>query len=120
MYTCMQEEEEEKLRRQYRSQGKTVYAKKETMLGDRNIIAPGTVFMHKIGTALEHYIHLRLYSDPGWKDVKVILSDSNVPGEGEHKIMTYIRQQRSFTSYDPNTKHCVYSSVSKYLLGFNF
>ncbi|XP_057964930.1 5'-3' exoribonuclease 3-like isoform X2 [Malania oleifera] len=100
--------EELRLRREFRAEGKTVLPMLECGLSDCNHITPGTKFMHELLKALQGYIHVRLNKDPGWKNIKVILSDANVPGVGDHKIMSFICQQRNRDGYDPNTNHCIY------------
>lgn len=44
------------------------------------------------------------------KDVKILFSDANIPGEGEHKILEFIRLQRSQDDYNPDVKHCLYGA----------
>jgi len=60
---------------------------------DSNVITPGTDFMHHLSGFIRQYIQNKILREDAWKPLKVIFSDASVPGEGEHKIINFIRYQ---------------------------
>ena len=86
----------------------------KTIPFDSNVITPGTQFMSNLSAAFQKWIKQKFESDADrqvWhKDLKVILSDASVPGEGEHKIMNYLRSERNSPNYNPNLRHCMYGA----------
>lgn len=72
--------------------------KEDNIYWDTNAITPGTVFMDKLAT----YIKKNLKQISYYNNLKVIFSDSNSPGEGEHKIFNYIKNNKNLdtNSYD--------------------
>lgn len=52
-------------------------------------------FMVRLQEQLEYFVSNKISNDPLWQKVKVILSGHETPGEGEHKIMDYIRFEKA-------------------------
>lgn len=75
---------------------------------DSNCITPGTEFMAKLTQQLKYFINKKVSEDSDWQGVEVVLSGHEVPGEGEHKIMEYIRLAKAQPDYDHNVRHCLY------------
>ena len=102
---------EENLSKQWKNKGLKQFNKEDKRFHfDSNTITPGTEFMELLSDALNLYISHRLQFDPKWKDRTVIFSNASVPGEGEHKVLEFIRTQRSLDTYDPNVSHCIYGA----------
>uniref|UniRef100_A0A6C0HNJ7 Xrn1 N-terminal domain-containing protein n=1 Tax=viral metagenome TaxID=1070528 RepID=A0A6C0HNJ7_9ZZZZ len=63
---------------------------------DTNMITPGTTFMTKLSKAIRNYIT----NSKELANVRVIFSDASVPGEGEHKIIQYIKANKTDINND--------------------
>ncbi|RVD92371.1 5-3 exoribonuclease [Tubulinosema ratisbonensis] len=75
----------------------------EEFIFETNNITPGTEFMDKLDTFMISFIQYKISKD--WKNLTVIYSSSKVPGEGEQKIMDFIRKQKNFENFN----HLIYS-----------
>ncbi|KAK7749459.1 exonuclease II Exo2 [Cytospora paraplurivora] len=75
---------------------------------DSNCITPGTEFMAKLSRQLRYFINKKVSEDKEWQGCEIVLSGHEVPGEGEHKIMEYIRNARAQPNYSHNMRHCLY------------
>jgi len=64
--------------------------------------------MAKLSVQLKYFINKKVSEDKEWQSPEIVLSGHEVPGEGEHKIMEYIRNARAQPDYNPNVRHCLY------------
>lgn len=64
---------------------------------DTNSITPGTTFMLKLSYYFQNNINKYIKNN-----INIILSDTSIPGEGEHKIIEYIRNNNN------NDISCIY------------
>lgn len=70
---------------------------------DTNMITPGTEFMGKLSTAIEKHLETSVLYD---NIPKVIFNSWKLPGEGEHKILNFLRSNKS--SIDDSIKTVIY------------
>jgi len=68
----------------------------EGKVWDTNAITPGTKFMNRLNDELH-----KIYDS----NKHIVLSDSLEPGEGEHKILQYLKQKKDIFS---KKKNCIY------------
>ena len=59
---------------------------------DPNSFTPGTKLMDQLTKYIDWFIRSMMTRDPLWEKLEVIFSNEKVPGEGEHKIMSYLRK----------------------------
>uniref|UniRef100_A0A3B0MQD9 5'-3' exoribonuclease 2, putative n=1 Tax=Theileria annulata TaxID=5874 RepID=A0A3B0MQD9_THEAN len=97
--------------------------KEEEFKFDPIQITPGTPFMERLTSRLQFFALKMINENQQWKNLKIVVSGSDVPGEGEHKIMEYIRNDKAIrhAEYEkmirngnkekkgvPYVSHCVY------------
>ena len=69
---------------------------------DSNCITPGTKFMDYLSKYIDWYIRKKISTETKWQNIEIIFSNEKAPGEGEHKILNFIRYHG-----DPNDTFCI-------------
>ena len=59
---------------------------------DSNSLTPGTMFMDYLTKYIDWYIKKSVSENPIWQNIDIIFSSEKIPGEGEHKIIKFIRK----------------------------
>ena len=55
-------------------------------------ITPGTAFMDSLSQYIDWYIKKRVSESVEWQKLHIVFSSEKQPGEGEHKLIEYIRK----------------------------
>jgi 5'-3' exoribonuclease 2 len=83
---------------------------------DSNVITPGTPFMARMERALHSWLVSQLADNPSFAELEVVWSPSSDPGEGEHKIMQFLRRRRCLPGYAPNACRIIVGQDADLLL----
>jgi len=59
---------------------------------DPRAITPGTQWMDFLSKYIDFYIRKRINESEMWRNIEIVFSNEKVPGEGEHKLINYIRK----------------------------
>eukprot|EP00759_Apiculatamorpha_spiralis_P045992 PhF_6_TR42678/c0_g1_i1/m.64348/K12618/XRN1, SEP1, KEM1; 5'-3' exoribonuclease 1 len=97
-------------KRRFRVEDAAIGAQKQKFPDAFNVssISPGTEFMDELHVHLKQFIRKMQATHPVWKRCAVTYSSHRVPGEGEHKIMKFIRETKTAGQYQPNEVHFMY------------
>ena len=68
---------------------------------DSNKITTGSEFMHNLSRYLFNFIKNKMTTDEEWKKLEVVFSNEKVYGEGEHKIIEFMKGD--------NLSYCIHS-----------
>jgi 5'-3' exoribonuclease 1 len=67
--------------------------------------------MYNLNEQVKFFIIKKLKDDRRWKNLRIVFSGSDVPGEGEHKILEFIRNiQKDKESFNPNWTFMIYGA----------
>lgn len=89
--------------RQRRFRSANEKSEEEIKSFDSNCLTPGTKFMDFLSKYIDWYIKKRISEDPQWKQFNVVFSNEKVPGEGEHKIINWMRAHGN-----PKDSYCIH------------
>ena len=89
---------------------------------DGNKIFPCTKFMIDFEKYLDGYIAKKKEKCDGWEKIDIVFSGTNIPGEGEYKIISQIREQKNIeknNNIENNnncSKYCIFSGDADFIL----
>lgn len=72
---------------------------------DSNCMTPGTRFMMDLSNYIEVFFQAEMKINPEWESLEIVWSNERVPGEGEQKLVSYIRKYG-----DPTETFCIHGA----------
>jgi 5'-3' exonuclease len=70
---------------------------------DSNCLTPGTKFMDYLTCYIDWFIRKSISTNELWMNIEVVFSSEKIPGEGEHKLINYMR-----SIGDINENYCMH------------